>query len=781
MNHINTAFPEEKRPMMYKMMKWWGGKPHNIWSAYIDRYSDQGDIILDPFCGRGVGIIESVRLGRKAIGVDLNPIAIFQTQMISMDIDTRKIKDMWQSIKKDLRDLEESSGLFKTKCIQCHKYARLGTMNRENGIPYKIFYQCTCNKKPLGKEPTSNDLELCTKSDDIDIKWPYPNNKFPQSESFSMAVNNFGESYDKLYTRRNLYALAGIFDRINRIEPKEMRFMFQFAFVSMVHLATKIPSVRENSDRVMSGSWGRPGFLKVRKNMEMNPFILFERAVEKNQGILKGKASSAERLQRKIKPARDVQELLDGEKNMLLLKHNTAELCDVIPENSVDYVITDPPYGGLIQYFDLSSIWSVWLRLTDPSFEMMFEDEITIDAKKAKPFTEYHRMLSLAFGQIYKILKPEKYMTVTFHNDKPIIFNSILRACQDQGFVLEKILFQMNRRAGETGASSPWGTSVSDFYIRFFKPKERPSVLSQYISTKFENIVKNEAKKVIAERGEPTEISAMIPHIYTEMGKSGMQIDFTGDDQISTILHGDGDFVEMVKNQWWLSDGAQTQHKLQTPLSERVETSVISILQSRYKVSYDEVLQSLFEKFPNSLTPNTENIKEYLQQYAGKTSDGKWKINPNMGKEEVTREHTELEKILCKLGVQFGYKVWSPDHAKDQEMKEICEDFDLDVPNADRVKNIDVLWIKDGIVKYAFEVENSTSITSALERCSNIKDVTVKRIMVVPQERKNFLERKKKEPMFIDYFTKDNWKVIWYDKLKSHRYGTEQAFLQLVR
>ena len=781
MEHINVAFPEEKRPMMYKMMKWWGGKPHSIWSEYIERYSKKGDVVLDPFCGRGVGVIESARLGRKAIGMDMNPIAIFQTRMISQKLDIEKFKLDWDKMKKILSDIEDKSGLFHTKCVKCKQNARLGTMNRDDGIPYRIFYYCKCTaKKALEKEPALEDIAMIEKSDMMEIKLPYPNDKFPKSQAFKIAIKNFGDTYDKLFTRRNLYAMAVIFDQIEKIKDKDVKQFFQFAFISMIHLATKIPSVRENSNRVMSGSWGRPGFLKVKKNMELNPFILFERSIEGRQGVISGKKSSASRLKDSIKPAKNMKELTST-KNLLLFNHNTAELTSLIPENSVDYVITDPPYGGLIPYFDLSSIWSVWMKLTDPLFSMPFEDEITIDKDKNKSFDEYHRMLSLCFGEIYNVLKPEKYMTVTFHNDKPKVFNSILRACQDHGFVLEKILFQMNRRPGETGASSPWGTSVSDFYIRFFKPKKKIHTLSAYLPTKFEMIVKNEAKEIIAERGEPTEISAMIPHIYAKMGKSGMQIDFTGDEQISSILHGDGDFVERSNKQWWLSQDALRKHKLRTPLSERVEIAVLSILQKKYKVSYDEVLQSIFEQFPNSLTPNTESVNDYLKHYAKKTHDGKWKIKDGLDKNTVSREHTKMEVILCKLGIRFGYKVWCPDRNQDKEMNEICEDFDLDTPNADRVKKIDVLWMRDGIVKYAFEVENSTSITSALERCSHIADTDVNKIIVIPKEREGFLERKKKEPMFLDYFQKDNWKVLWYADLENHSGGTEQSLLHLVK
>ncbi|MDG6364112.1 DNA methyltransferase [Glaesserella parasuis] len=71
---INHASVEMTRPPIYTAMKYWGKKPHNIWSEYIKNYTPSNGIYLDPFCGSGISIIEALKLGIKAIGFDLNPL-----------------------------------------------------------------------------------------------------------------------------------------------------------------------------------------------------------------------------------------------------------------------------------------------------------------------------------------------------------------------------------------------------------------------------------------------------------------------------------------------------------------------------------------------------------------------------------------------------------------------------------------------------------------------------------------------------------------------------------
>lgn len=54
--------------------------PPNVASYFIDRFTQEGDTVLDPFCGRGTTPLEAVLQNRRAIGTDLNPLAIRLTK-----------------------------------------------------------------------------------------------------------------------------------------------------------------------------------------------------------------------------------------------------------------------------------------------------------------------------------------------------------------------------------------------------------------------------------------------------------------------------------------------------------------------------------------------------------------------------------------------------------------------------------------------------------------------------------------------------------------------------
>lgn len=69
----------------------------------IKKYSREGDLIVDPFCGSGTTLVEGTLVNRKMIGVDLNPFAVFMSKVKTTPIRPELLKEESKLLISDLR------------------------------------------------------------------------------------------------------------------------------------------------------------------------------------------------------------------------------------------------------------------------------------------------------------------------------------------------------------------------------------------------------------------------------------------------------------------------------------------------------------------------------------------------------------------------------------------------------------------------------------------------------------------------------------------------------
>ena len=414
--HINYALVEDTRPPMYTAMKYWGKKPHNIWGQFIERYCPKGGVVLDPFAGSAVAAFESIKLGRKAIAFDLNPLTRFFVEVLTSHFDGTLFMEGFNrivaAVESDPVYVEHYKTVLDDQKGVVSNYQWLGNqvMKVAVEIPSKDKQKSGKPKRPIRHfiDARQIDIELADKAQELEIPYWYPTDSFPStpviSQKFVKDVG--GDSFQYLWTRRNLYILAKIFHQINQETEPRVRLQLLSGFIQTLHLTSKMVVPRhQKSNRDFSGSWGRADFMIRRRQMEQNPLVVFRRSCVEKQSVVSALHNAKKTLPTNIK-LNDINKTKKYRATSSLTYGvlDIADLHTYLPERSVDFIITDPPYAGLVPYLDLSLVWLVWLKHIDSKYEPELRSEITV--KRGHITREdYRRRLKNAFEQLHRVLK----------------------------------------------------------------------------------------------------------------------------------------------------------------------------------------------------------------------------------------------------------------------------------------------------------------------------------------------------------------------------------------
>ena len=145
---------------------------------------------------------------------------------------------------------------------------------------------------------------------------------------------------------------------------------------------------------------------------------------------------------------------------------SSTELANVA-DGSLDLVITDPPFGGLLHYSELSDFFYVWLRLAlKDKYPDYFRPEYTPKSLEAvanrarepeDPDGFYQRLLTQCWREAHRGLKPGGILAFTFHHSEDEPWVAVLESLFDAGYYLEAtypIRSDETKGEGEFGSKS---------------------------------------------------------------------------------------------------------------------------------------------------------------------------------------------------------------------------------------------------------------------------------------------------------------------------------------
>lgn len=407
---------------IYAMHKYWGKKPFNEISKFIEKYSENDDVILDCFCGSGVTIIEALKADRKAIGVDLNPIAIKLAKASITSVDEKEILLNFKNISKSVKDTINSLYDFEYEGENTH----ITHVIWKNDNPLEVWYKRDGDKKKYIRPGTEEDLKLAN-NPLVQALW-YPTTKMYENTRINVGRN---QRVCDLFTNRALVGLSLILDKINAIPNEKIRTVFELTLTGTLSQASKLVFVirdRKKDDKskiskAEVGSWVI-GYWVPEEHFEINVWNCFENRFKR---ILKGVTEINSIFSAKK----------DIENKVMLINGSATELN--IGNESVDYVFIDPPHTNRVLYMEQSLMWNAWLGLDS---KIDWKKEIIVSEakeRKEKDLDDYNCLMNLTFSEIRRVLKKDKYFSFAFNSLDDKAWINLLNLFYKNGFIIHDI------------------------------------------------------------------------------------------------------------------------------------------------------------------------------------------------------------------------------------------------------------------------------------------------------------------------------------------------------
>ena len=343
---------------------------------------------------------------------------------------------------------------------------------------YAVEYYCEESGEKGYKATTSFDHEL------VDKAVTEFNNKkeelrYPESERYrgssDRARNHGYKTYDQMFNPRQLLGLSKLLEEIDSIKNQNIKEYLLLAFSSSLaynnmfceyettsnhitgiykrHTITARHAPVENN--IWGTKYGRGTFSgefdKMRSGKEycQNPYEKYIENGETKQrdgiGKIEGYVTD---------DPDQLGEPVDGQEDATYNVHLRCGTSEYLPidDNSVDAVITDPPYFDNVMYSETADFYYVWLKqILEDEYDHFSADltpkvsEIVSDPAGEDSVDTYrdeeHFVTGLTnvFDQSNQKLKDDGIMAFTFHHKETEGWSTVLKSVLDAGFYVTSL------------------------------------------------------------------------------------------------------------------------------------------------------------------------------------------------------------------------------------------------------------------------------------------------------------------------------------------------------
>jgi putative DNA methylase len=495
-SYFSNKMPSKGHTSIYKIHKYFARRPHNQFRAMIEHYVPADGVVLDCFAGGGVTLVEGLTVGRRVVSIDVNPVASLVQQGQVLDVSALQINELTTRLSSSI--LTEIGTWFETQCRQCFEStpyrwierayfvncpkcnsdtlldeaskfvmpsgsAKNGTYicnhcgtdfqsvstKRQGSRILSVRYKCRyCNFEEAAV-PAAHDFDLNKKVESEESKiikkfeLTIPTDEIPMEwdrQSEDALLRKGFRTFADLFPVRNRIFIAFLLRGLSIEKSRLPSDVHLGALTQISALIRYVNSMTFSTSSWMDGrpvAWAKHAYWTPNQFIEVNPF---EYLSHRQLATKKWETDRRSRFEDKI-----------GSLNPMDVIQKTADYAVVcadsrtipLPDRTVDAVITDPPFGGNVQYGELTHLWQVWLRDSNPFEKNLFElqNEILVHRKNTsnrKTTKHYEIGLREVFSECFRVLKNDCVLSFTFNNKSPDAWFAVMKAAFDAGFILEE-------------------------------------------------------------------------------------------------------------------------------------------------------------------------------------------------------------------------------------------------------------------------------------------------------------------------------------------------------
>lgn len=798
--------------------------PPGLIQAYVSCYTKPGDVVLDPFCQNDAVATEALRMGRKAILTDFNPITTFVARASFSNLTSQQLSYAFVRLSEGAR-MQTSlrahiNQLYMTTCSRCHRQAVVSyfVWNRDEDRPVRKHYLCDACRPGNGTYQMYSDAV-----DDADLERACQIE--PKGFHYSYVVDRLAAEATgqeilakqllQLYTPRNLYALVTILMQIEAVfDNPHHQDVLKLALLDCLDSCSKLNAVAKNARPWNYGKDLRPPARFVERNVWEAFDGAFKRINERierrrTEGQAARFASTAEQLLSMGGQAQ--QETLP---NLVVRKRSARSLTDEIPEGSVDLVIAAPPFPDRSAFLALSYLWSGWLFGPEQAatFNGLGKLRHKVD------WEPYFKGMLASFKAIGHALKRDCLLVLDFDSPYHEQCEAIVFAGIAAGFQVKRIIYQPLANA-ENEPAKLLGSAFGHYCIQMVKlphyvaaQRPRAAAMSsvgaggvadtQLLEKCLKSSVKQAIRDILTQRAEPLSFDWLVVAVYERLGKDMLCAEAmrTGsveaglfdslrrlvDGEIKAVLEKDYRQLPLEPGKgafWWFARRSFSA----TPISEQVEEAVYNVLSTSPSTNEQSLAHVVYSLFPGLLTPEQGWMEQILQSYGVKEPGMGWLLRPEDGLQKRRQQHSEIIAALVHLGHRLGYKVGI---GKDQEkqlldgrpLKDLLHPAERSFGAATllggtRGALIDVIWYDHAMPLHIFEVEWTATLSEAVF-ARRVSSADARRYLVVPEERVGLIQFKLEKLSWFHWaIESEGWDFIKFHHLLKLVQGEEELSL----